>query len=57
MDIVAIALFVSLVGNIIQMTFYIVNVYMNYRKYTAEKEEMKRRDSYNDLQETNGIYL
>lgn len=53
-SIVSLALVVSLIGNMVQMMFYFMRVYLDYRTYVKQEEENKRRDSYNDLQEPDG---
>lgn len=57
LTIVSIALLVSLLGNIIQMTFYVVRVYLDYFKYKQDLKEQQKRDSYNDLKEDDAIYF
>lgn len=52
--IVSIALMISLMGNIVQMCFYVMRVCLDVKSYRKEQEEQKKRDSYNNLHETEG---
>jgi hypothetical protein len=57
--IISIALLVSLIGNVVQIVFYLTKVCLDYRKYKDNVEEHKKRESYNDLKEQNedGIWI
>lgn len=56
--IISIALLVSLVGNLVQITFYLCKTYIDYKEYKQKKQEIKQRNSYNDLKEDDGaIYF
>ena len=58
MDVVLIALLVSVVCNLVQIVFYVSKVCIDYRKYKENKEEEKKRASYNNLQEpSDGIWI
>ena len=56
--IISIALLVSLIGNVVQITFYLCKTYIDYKKYIQQRQETKQRNSYNDLKEEEGaIYF
>jgi len=58
-DVISIALLVSLIGNVVQIIFYVSKVCLDYHKYKENVEEHRKRESYNDLKEQNedGIWI
>jgi hypothetical protein len=54
MDVISVALLISVVCNLVQITFYIVKLYGDYKNHKQELEMEQRRRSYNDLNEQDG---
>lgn len=51
MDVVAVALMLSLMTNVVQVVFHLTRLYRDFYQHRKEVEIQKQRRSYQDLQE------
>lgn len=57
MDLLILGLVISIFGNIIQLLGNVCRMYINCYKYQQQVNEEKKRASYEDLKDPDGIWI
>ena len=57
MDLLLLGLVISILGNVAQLLVNVCRVYLNCYKHQQEVIENRKRESYEDLKDPDGIWI